>query len=89
MGLTPEQWLGLWLIVAAAVLNTATACLVICGLWASRQHMDGCGGGGRRGCGRRSAGEERWSSADGSAGDLPGAVWPLGVISIHEARRER
>lgn len=85
-----DQCLGLWLIVAAAVLNTASACLVLGGL-AVLYRMDGRRGGCRGdGC-RRSAGRDgTGSSADGSAGGrLYAAEWPLGVIDIETMRRSK
>lgn len=87
--MTLEQWVGIWLIVAAATLNVATACLVLGGLWVATYVMDErCGGARGRGC-RRSAGADgSGSSVEGPAGErLYAAEWPLGVIDIETARR--
>ena len=90
MALGLEQWLGLWLIVAAAVLNTAAACLVLGGL-AVVNRMDGRRGGRRgEGCRPDAGVDGPCSSAEGSAGGrLFAAEWPLGVIQLEEARRSR
>lgn len=87
--MTLEQWVGIWLIVAAATLNVAAACLVLGGLWVVANRTEGsCGGGRGRGC-RRSAGADgSGSSVEGPAGErLYAAEWPLGVIDIETARR--
>lgn len=68
MALSLEQWIGLWLVVAAAVVATATiAIAAVClGL-----RMDGRGGGGRcEGCRRRAGGDGVGPLADGSAGGV-------------------
>lgn len=88
--MTLDQWIGLWVIVAAAVVNTAAACLVIGGLVVVHR-MDGRRGGCRGdGC-RRSAGADgSGSPVDGPAGERFYAFeWPLGVIDIEEAKRRR
>ena len=89
--MTLDQWIGIWLLVAAAALNVATACLVLGGLWVATNRTEGsCGGGRGRGC-RRSAGADgTGSSAEGSAGErLYAAEWPLGVIDIETVRRSK
>lgn len=86
--MTLDQWIGLWVIVAAAVVNTAAACLVIGGLVVVHR-MDGRRGGCRGdGC-RRSAGADGTGSpVDGPAGErLHGSEWPLGVIEFDTYRK--
>lgn len=88
--MTLEQWLGLWVIVAAVAIQVATTFSVVGGLWLVAR-MDGRRGGCRGdGC-RRSAGRDgTGSSADGSAGGrLYAAEWPLGVIDIETMRRSK
>jgi hypothetical protein len=90
--MTADQWIGVWLLVAAAVQATAATVLVVGGLAVLRQRKDG-GRGGCRGPGcRREAGRHGCTTTPAAEGPAAGDLTTLaraGWVEIRDSRTRR
>jgi hypothetical protein len=84
--MTADQWIGVWLLVAAAVQATAATVLVVGGLAVLRQRKDG-GRGGCRGPGcRLEAGRHGCTTTPAAEGPAAGDLTTLARAGWVEVR---
>jgi hypothetical protein len=90
--MTTDQWIGVWLLVAAAVQATAATVLVVGGLAVLRQRKDG-GRGGCRGPGcRLEAGRHGCTTTPAVEGPAAGDLKTLaraGWVEVRDSRTRR
>ena len=88
--MTADQWIGVWLVVAAAVFATFTVCVVSVGLAVVMNRRDGDRGGCRgRGC-RRDAGRhgcKRSGAVEGPAASDLTTLARAGWVDMETVRQ--
>lgn len=86
--MSATQIVGVWLLVAAGVVFTATVLIVVCGLWITREGR--VGGARRGGCRRTGCNTEGCRRGDGwprRRGEGYVERFLAGAITLEEMRR--